>query len=148
MSPINAPDGFNPMATEDTPELKMDPANLYREEIFTDRKAGTIRVMSPVKRDGSDDAARKVLYVGEAQLLTPVGALPLAFQIDAQTLGEAAEKFSAAASVAVEKAVKELQQMRREAASSLVLPGSGGGLPPGFGGPGGLPGGGGKIQMP
>jgi hypothetical protein len=135
------------MANEDTPELKMDPANLYREEMFTDRKSGTIRVMTPVKRDGSDDAKRKVLYVGEAQLLTPVGALPLAFQIDAESLGEAADKFAAAASVAVERAVKELQQMRREAASSLVLPGGGGGLPPGFGGPGGVSGGG-KIQMP
>lgn len=134
------------MAHEDSPEIKMDPANLYREEIFTDRKAGTIRVMTPVKRDGSADASRKVLFVGEAQLLTPVGALPLAFQIDAESLGDAAERFAAAASVAVERAVKELQQMRREAASSLVIPGSGG-LPPGFGGPGGLPGGG-KIQMP
>lgn len=135
------------MASEETPELKMDPANLYREEIFTDRKAGTIRVMTPVKRDGSADPARKVLYVGEAQLLTPVGALPLAFQIEADSLGEAAEKFAGAANVAVERAVKELQQLRREAASSIVLPGSGGGLPPGFGGPGGLPGGG-KIQLP
>lgn len=136
------------MANEETAELKMDSANLYREEIFTDRRAGTIRVMTPVKRDGSSDSARKVIYVGEAQLLTPVGALPLAFQIDADSLGDAVEKFAAAASVAVERAVKELQQMRREAASSLVIPGSGGGgLPPGFGGPGGL-GGGGKIQMP
>jgi hypothetical protein len=126
----------------------MDSANLYREEIFTDRRAGTIRVMTPVKSDGSVDTVRKVIYVGEAQLLTPVGALPLAFQIDADSLGGAVEKFAATASVAVERAVKELQQMRREAASSLVLPGSGGGgLPPGFGGPGGLAGGG-KIQMP
>ena len=136
------------MANDDTAELKMDSANLYREEIFTDRRAGTIRVMTPVKSDGSADPARKVVYVGEAQLLTPVGALPLAFQIDADSLNDAVEKFAATAGVAVERAVKELQQMRREAASSLVIPGSGGGgLPPGFGGPGGI-GGGGKIQMP
>lgn len=136
------------MANEDTADLRMDSANLYREEIFTDRRAGTIRVMTPVKSDGSTDTARKVIYVGEAQLLTPVGALPLAFQIDANSLGDAVDKFSATAGVAVERAVKELQQMRREAASSLVIPGSGGGgLPPGFGGPGGLTGGG-KIQMP
>jgi hypothetical protein len=127
---------------EDMPELKMDPANLYREEIFTDRRAGSIRVMTPVKSDGSVDGSRKVMYIGEAQLLTPAGALPLAFQIDAQNLQEAAEKFAPAANVAVERAVRELQQLRREAASSLVLPGSGG-LPPGLGGVGG-----GKIQMP
>src|SRR5579864_3948715 len=62
------------MAAENTPELKMDPANLFREEIFTDRKIGTIRVMTPVKSDSSADASRKVIYVGETQLMTPVGA--------------------------------------------------------------------------
>ena len=71
----------------------------------------------------------------------------LTIEVAPSSLGDAVQKFSAAAAVAVERAVKELQQMRREAASSLVIPGSGGGLPPGFGGPGGLPGGG-KIQMP
>ena len=69
------------MAAENTPELKMDPSNLYREEIFTDRKIGTIRVMTPVKSDSSSDLNRKVIYVGETQLMTPVGALPLAFEI-------------------------------------------------------------------
>ena len=81
------------MAAENTPELKMDPANLYREEIFTDRKIGTLRVMTPVKKDSSVDAARKVIYVGETQLMTPVGALPLAFEVEGDSLGQAAEKF-------------------------------------------------------
>jgi hypothetical protein len=130
------------MAAENTPELKMDPANLYREEIFTDRKIGTVRVMTPVKSDSSFDAARKVLYVGETQLMTPVGALPLAFEIDGTSLGDAAEKFAAAAAIAVERAVKELQEMRRQQSSSIVIPeGMPGG---GFGG--GLPGG--KLKLP
>jgi hypothetical protein len=136
--------GTETMAEENsTAELKMDPANLYREEIYTDRRAGTLRIMTPVKVDGSPDDARPILYVGEAQLMTPVGALPLAFQIEAASLGEAAEKFAPAAKIAVERAVKELQQMRREAASSIVIPE---GMPPGLGG-GGLPGGG-KIKLP
>ncbi|KPK69830.1 MAG: hypothetical protein AMJ84_08795 [Acidithiobacillales bacterium SM23_46] len=128
------------------PELKMDPASLYREEIFTDRKVGTIRCMVPVKPDGSADAARKALYVGEAQLLTPVGALPLAFEIQADNLSEAVEKFQAAAKVGVERAVKELQQMRREAASSLIIPDTG----TTAGITGAVPGapGGGKIKLP
>lgn len=136
------------MAEENsTAELRMDPANLYREEIFTDRRAGTIRVMTPVKRDGSDDDSRPVIYVGEAQLMTPVGALPLAFQIEASSLGDAAERFAPAAKIAVERAVKELQQLRREAASSIVIPE---GMPSGMAGPGGLGGlpGGGKIKLP
>jgi hypothetical protein len=133
------------MAEENgTAELKMDPANLYREEIYTDRRAGTLRIMTPVKVDGSPDDGRAILYVGEAQLMTPVGALPLAFQIEAASLGEAAEKFAPAAKIAVERAVKELQQMRREAASSIVIPE---GMPPGLGGAGGLPGGS-KITLP
>ncbi len=128
------------------PELKMDPASLYREEIFTDRKIGTIRCMVPVKSDGSPDAARKTLYVGEAQLMTPVGALPLAFEIPASTLAEAVTKFSEAAKVGVERAVKELQQMRREAASSLIIPDAG----TTAGITGAAPGapGGGKIKLP
>lgn len=128
------------MAAGNAPELKVDPANLYREEIFTDRKVGTIRVMTPVKSDGSTDANRKVIYVGETQLMTPVGALPLAFEIEADSLGNAAAKFAEVAQVAVERAVRELQEMRRQASSSIVIPE---GIPPGLGGPGG-----GKIKLP
>ena len=127
------------MAADNAPELKMDPANLYREEIFTDRRVGTIRVMTPAKSDGSTDASRKVIYVGETQLMTPVGALPLAFEIEADSIGNAAAKFAEVAQVAVERAVRELQEMRRQASSSIVIPE---GIPPGLGGPGG------KIKLP
>jgi hypothetical protein len=127
------------MAADNAPELKMDPANLYREEIFTDRKVGTIRVMTPVKNDGATDTGRKVIYVGETQLMTPVGALPLAFEIEADSLGNAAKKFAEVAQVAVERAVRELQEMRRQASSSIVIPE---GIPPGLGAPGG------KIKLP
>jgi hypothetical protein len=133
------------MATEPTTaQLKMDPASLYREETFTDRSIGTIRMLTPVKTDGSSDKSRRVLYVGEAQMLTPAGALPLAFEIDANSLADAVEKFAAAARLAVERAVKELQELRREAASSIIVPDR---MSSGFGGPGGTRGGG-LIQAP
>ena len=133
------------MKPEDKPkEPKMDPKDLYREEIFTDRKVGTIRRLTPVKTDGSTDGNRSVLYVGQAQILTTVGAVPLSFEIDARSLEEAVAKFSDIAKQAVEHAVKELQDLRREAASSIVLPGSAGS---GFVGPGGISGGG-TIQHP
>ena len=132
------------MATEpNAVDLKMDPASLYREETFTDRKMGMIRVLTPVKTDGSPDTSRRVLYLGEAQLLTQVGALPLAFEIEANSLGEAAERFAAGAEVAVEGAVRQLQELRREAASPIIIPDR---LPPGIGGPGGTRGSG-KIQL-
>ena len=76
-----------------TPELKIDPATLYLEEIFTDRKVGTIRRMTPVGKDGQRDNARPILYVGETQVLTPAGALPIGFEIQAGSLEDAAEKF-------------------------------------------------------
>src|SRR5882762_2552999 len=130
------------MATkpETTNDIKVDPNALYLEEIFTDRRIGTIRRLTPVKKDGERDPARAVLYVGETQVLTPAGALPIAFEIGAGSLEEAAEKFGPLAREAIEKTVKELQELRRQAASSIVVPQ--GPIPP-VG-----PGGGGKIQMP
>jgi hypothetical protein len=125
-------------------EPKMDAKALYREEIYTDRKVGTIRTLTPVKSDGSEDTSRKVVYVGEAQILTSVGALPITFEIEAKSLEEAVGNFAAVAKDAVERTVKDLQELRRQAASSIVVPQGGmGGL-----GPGGMGPGGGKIHMP
>ena len=131
------------MATksETVNEIKIDPKALYLEEIFTDRRVGTIRRLTPVGKDGERDQARAVLYVGETQVLTPAGALPIAFEIGAGSLEEAADKFGQLAKEAIERTVKELQELRRQAASSIVVPQ--GPLPP-MGGAGG----GGKIQMP
>ena len=131
------------MATkpETTNEIKVDPKQLYLEEIFTDRRVGTIRRLTPVDKDGGRDKARAVLYVGETQVLTPAGALPIAFEIGAGSLEEAADKFGQLAKEAIERTVKELQELRRQAASQIVIPQ--GGIPPmGGAGPGG------KIQMP
>jgi hypothetical protein len=130
------------MATRPDPstELKVDPNSLYLEEVFTDRRVGTIRRLTPVKKDGTRDPAKTVLYVGETQVLTPAGALPIGFEIAAASLEEAADKFGQQAKEAIERTVKELQELRRQAASSIVVPQ--GPLPP-MGGPGG-----GKIQMP
>ena len=125
------------------PEPKMDANALYREEIYTDRQIGTIRTLIPVRPDGSPDSARPTLYVGEAQIYTTMGTLPLSFELDAANLSEAVTKYAAAAKEAVERAVRELEEMRRQAASSIVVPrGGAGGLPPG------ALGGGGKIQLP
>ena len=130
------------MATkpETTNDIRVDSKALYLEEIFTDRRVGTIRRLTPVGKDGARDPGRAVLYVGETQVLTPAGALPIAFEIGAGSLEEAADKFGQLAKDAIERTVKELQELRRQAASSIVIPQ--GGMPPMPGG------GGGKIQMP
>jgi hypothetical protein len=129
-------------------EIRMDADDLWREEIITDRKVGTIRMMVPVTLDGARDAARATVFTGEAQMMTNMGPLPINFEIEAQTLAEAVAAYGDAAKVAIERTVRDLQEMRREAASGLVLPGQSGfggagGLPPGIGG-----GRGGKLQMP
>jgi hypothetical protein len=131
------------MATAADLDMKMDAATLYREEIYTDRRIGTIRALVPVTANGATDGSRPVVYTGEAQIMTQMGPLPITFEIEAKSLSQAVDGYAAAAKVAVERTVKELQDLRRQAASGIVLPGQGGaGFPPG-----GL-GGGGKIQIP
>ena len=126
------------MAQRPEADPKMDAQSLYREDIITDRKVGTIRMLTPLKTDGATDTARPVLYMGEAQIMTGAGPLPISFEIEAATLKEAVEQFGDAAKEAIEKTVRDLQELRRQQASSIVVPqGPLGGL-----------GGGGKIQMP
>lgn len=127
------------------PDMRLDTANLYKEEVYTDGRVGSIRVMTPVNTDGSFDMNRAVLYTGQTQLMTPAGALPLAFEIEAAALNEAIDKFADAAKLSLQQTMEELQEMRRQQASSIVIPGQ---EPGGFGGMGGLGGAGGKLRMP
>jgi hypothetical protein len=107
----------------DVAELRMNAANLYREEMFTDRQVGSIRRLVPVASDGTDDTTRTEIFEGQTTLLTPAGPMPLSFEIDARTFAEALEGFSGAAQVALEAMLKELDELRRERASSLIVPG-------------------------
>jgi hypothetical protein len=124
------------------PDIEIDSANLYREDLYTDRRAGTIRRLVPVLPDGNADASRTVLFSGQTQLLTPNGVLPLGFEIEARSLEEAIQKFPAAVREALEQAIDEAREFRRESASRIVVPDVAGGIP----GPGPLPGGG-KIKL-
>jgi len=110
----------------------MDPNSLFREEQFTDQKMGSIRKLTPVKADGSDDGDRDVIFFGAAQVMTPMGAMPLNFSLEGTTVGAAAEDFAVKAALAVEQAAREMEEMRREQASQIVVPGQSGG---GIGGP-------------
>ena len=131
------------MADERNQEPQMDAAALYQEEVFTDRKVGAIRRLTPVKSDGAVDAARAVLFIGQAEIMTNMGPVPINFEIEAKSLDQAVAGFSGAAAVAIERTVQQIQEMRRQAASQLVVPQ--GGMPNLGPGPGR---GGGKIQMP
>ena len=119
----------------------MNPQDLWLEEVFTDRRVGTIRRMTPVDGSGARDAGREVLYVGETQVMSQMGALPINFVLEAKSLEAAATMFGPAAKAAIERTVRELQELRRQAASGIVIPQGGAGGLPGLGG-------GGKIQLP
>ncbi len=115
------------------PDIQVDRDALYREDMFTDRKAGTIRRLTPVDAEGAPDATRPVLYSGQTQLLTPGGVLPLSFDIEASSLPDAVARFPAAVHAALEQAIEEAREYRREASSRIVVPEIGGGPLPGGG---------------
>jgi hypothetical protein len=131
------------MNQEAPQDAGMDEKNLFREDVFTDQRVGTIRRLTPVTADGADDSSRPVQYIGQATVMTPMGSLPLSFELDAASMSEAVSKFGQAAQRAVEEAAREIQEMRRQAASSIVIPDAGAAALKGMGGKGG-----GGIQMP
>lgn len=116
-------------SANDGRQANMDASQIYREETFTDRRVGTIRRLSPVTAAGEPDTTRPVIFVGQAQVMTPMGAVPISFELDSPNLDGAIAKFGDAADLAVQQTMRELQEMRREQASSLVIPDAGGGMP-------------------
>ena len=128
------------MSDIDSIDAKMDVANLYAEELITDRKMGVIHVLTPILPTGDKDPARKPLFTGEIQVMTQMGPVPINFEIEADNVKDAVEKYGEAAKEGVKKTIERIQEARREAASKIVTPGS-----PGFGVP---PDAGSKIQMP
>ena len=101
---------------------RMDAANLYTETVVTDRKVGTIRVLAPITADGNPDTTRPALFLGEAQIMTQMGPLPISFEIPVATLSEAVENYGEAAAKGIEQTMERLRALRREAASQIVTP--------------------------
>lgn len=110
----------------DLENMTMDANKLYRDQNYTDRKAGTIRVLTPVNLDGEVDGSRETLFLGHAQMMTAAGPMPLSFEIEAGNLAEAVENYAAAAKQAVDKAIEEIKELQRQASSQIVVPGSSG----------------------
>ncbi len=121
-------------------EIEVDKNNLYREEIITDLKIASIRMLTPIKLDGSPDESREPIFTGQTTLMSAAGPLPVQCPLEATTLEEATAQFPEAVKQAVERLVEEAREMQRREASRIVVPGE---MPI----PGGLkgPGGGGGI---
>ena len=111
------------MAEENTLEnIKIDGANLWKEEHITDLKVGNIRKLTPIKVDGTEDEARDAVYSATTNIMTPNGALPISGEIEATNLAEAVEKFPEAINAAVKKLQDDMVRMQQEQANQIVTP--------------------------
>ncbi len=119
-------------------QFQFDLDAMVREDVFTDMRAGQIRRLTPINANGQDDPARAVRYIGQTQVMTNAGSLPLSFELEVDSLEAAGKAFADAAAQALEDTLDELQRLQRESQSSIMVPGQQG---PG----GGLPGGGFKL---
>lgn len=105
-------------------EIKLDSANLYREEVFTDLRVGSIKQLTPVTADGSRDLSRPMVFLGETQLMSQMGPLPVQAQIEADTLAGAIAGFPEAVQAAVEAMIDEVKELQRREMSRIVVPGA------------------------
>lgn len=105
-------------------EIKLEENNLYREEVFTDLRIGSLKQLTPVTVDGERDLSRPMVYVGETQLMSQVGPLPVQTRIEAENLKAAIDRFPAAIQTAVEAMVEEVKEMQRKEMSRIVVPGA------------------------
>jgi hypothetical protein len=105
-------------------DFKVDRSNLYREETYTDLKVGTIKCLIPVKADGSEDKTRKRVFVGNTNVMTPQGPIPIQGMIQAKELQQAIKKFPEAMEVAmdqlIEQAKKYQEQQEQQSENSQI----------------------------
>jgi|LNFM01.1.fsa_nt_gb rhamnose utilization protein RhaD (predicted bifunctional aldolase and dehydrogenase) len=128
--------------------MSVDVDNLYREESYTDLRAASVRVLIPVKLDGSADPSRPTHYIGDTTLMTQMGPLPVQFPLEADNLADALAKFPDGVREAIERLQERAKEMAREEASRIVVPGKApGGMPGGGLGGGGFGGLGGKGKI-
>ena len=119
-------------------EITADLDNLHREDVFSDMRLATIRRLQPIRLDGSHDPARPTTYIAETTIVSQLGPIPVQAPVEATSLRDAFSKFPEAIKTAVERLSERAQEIRREEASRIVVPGA---IPPDLGG--GRPGGGG-----
>jgi len=104
-------------------KVKFNQQNLHQEELFSDLTVGSIRRLTPVKPNGETDKNRAILFVGQSQIYTQHGPMPIQFPIDAKNLQQAMEKFPAAMEEFVAHLVEEAKELQRREQSRLIVPG-------------------------
>lgn len=122
---------MNNAGREDISDFKVDAKNLYREETITDLKVASIKVLTPIKADGSEDDSREQIFIGNTQLMSPEGPLPLQAPLDAENLDQAMEVFPSAMRQALNEMVERIKEMQRKEQfqgrggrdSGIIIPG-------------------------
>ncbi|HPK19574.1 MAG TPA: hypothetical protein PK814_11920, partial [Syntrophales bacterium] len=103
-------------------KVKVNLQNLYREEMYTDMRTAALRQLTPVKPNGEIDKTRKFLFVGQTNIMSPQGPLPVQFPIDAKNLQEAAEKFPDVMEQFLAKLAEEIKDAQRQEQSRIIVP--------------------------
>jgi hypothetical protein len=108
-------------------DFQVDKKNLYREETITDLKIASIQKLIPIHPDGSDDPSREPFYVGNTQLGTPHGPVPIQARLEAATLGQAMDAFPQAMEAETRKVIQQFKKMEAEHKKSndsrIIIPG-------------------------
>ncbi|MBA3010932.1 MAG: cytoplasmic protein [Proteobacteria bacterium] len=107
-------------------DFQVDKKNLYREESVTDLKIATIRQLIPVNIDGTSDTSREVIFLGNTQLGTPQGPIPLQAKLEANTLEQAMDLFPQAMELETKKVIENFKRMeaqQKKQKSNLIIPG-------------------------
>ena len=103
-------------------DFTIERSNLYREESFTDLKVGSIRRLTPVKSDGSEDKTRKKIFVGQTNIVTPQGPLPIQGVIQAKELQQAIKKFPEAMEAAMDRLIEEAKKYQEKEQTPIEKP--------------------------
>ena len=121
---------MSPDRRVDEIDFKVDKNNLYREESITDLKVASIRRLIPVKADGTEDSSRKTVFVGQTQLMSPEGPLPIQSELVAGTIEEALDAFPNAMQRALSEVIAKIKKMQQQKSQSsrgsdsrIIVPG-------------------------
>jgi hypothetical protein len=94
-------------------DFTIERSNLYREESFTDLKVGSIRRLTPV---------RKKIFVGQTNIVTPQGPLPIQGVIQAKELQQAIKKFPEAMEAAMDRLIEEAKKYQEKEQTPIEKP--------------------------
>lgn len=110
-------------------DFTVDKKSLYREESITDLKVASIRRLVPINLDGTEDKSRTTIFIGQTQLMSPDGPLPIQAKLTANSFEEAVAEFPNAMKKSLAEVIEKLKQMQQQQQqqkqddSRIIVPG-------------------------